>query len=106
MKLSPPEILLVDARGKVVLDGVMFEDGTAFQTTSDGLVRRLERDAEGSWERITLNSSEIPVHVKSGPNTIEARHVRIRRREGETGAVSEFETVLRSDLVADDQHFT
>jgi lipopolysaccharide export system protein LptA len=102
MKLSAPEILKVDAEGKVLVDGVMFEDGMLFQTTSD----RLQRRIEGDLERITLNSSEIPVHVTSGPNTIEARTVRITRRNGETGGVSEFETVLRSDLVAGDQHFS
>jgi lipopolysaccharide export system protein LptA len=102
MKLSEPEIRTIDARGKVFLDGVMFEDGMPFQTTSDSFLRILD----DKWEKITLHSSDVPVHVKSGPNTIEARTVRITRREGETGGVSEFETVLRSDLVAGDQHFS
>src|SRR6185503_5856459 len=102
MKLSPPEVRLVDARGKVVLDGVMFEDGLTFQTTSDSLERRLE----GNFEKITLNSSDVPVHVKSGPNTIEARKVRLSRVEGASSGDSEFETVLRSDLVAGNQHFS
>jgi lipopolysaccharide export system protein LptA len=102
MKLGAPDVRVVDAQGKVRLDGVMFEDGTVFQTTSDSLERRLV----GDLEHITLKSSEIPVHVKSGPNTIEARTVRITRKEGATGGVSEFESVLRSDLVAGDQHFS
>ena len=100
-KLGPPEIREVEAVGKAVLDGVMFEDGMAFQTTSDSLVRSFD----GEFETITLKSSDVPVHVKSGPNTIEARNVRIIRREKETGGRSEFETVLRSDLVAGGQHF-
>ena len=102
MKLSAPEIQLVNARGKVRLDGVMFEDSLTFQTTSDSLQRRME----GPLEVITLHSSDVPVHVKSGPNTIEARKVRISRAEGSTSGDSEFENVLRSDLVAGNQHFS
>lgn len=102
MKLSSPEVRSVDAAGKVILDGVMFEDGVTFQTTSDTLERRLE----GDLEKITLNSSEVPVHVKSGANTIEARKVHITRVEGASSGDSEFETVLRSDLAAGNQHFS
>lgn len=102
MKLGAPEIRLVDARGKVRLDGTMFEDGLTFQTTSDSLQRRME----GPDEVITLQSSDVPVHVKSGANTIEARKVRISRKEGAASGESEFDSVLRSDLVAGNQHFS
>jgi len=102
MKLGAPEILKVDAENTVLVDGVMFEDGSLFQTTSDSLQRRLD----GEMEKIVLRSTEIPVHVKSGANTIEARAVRITRKNGETGGTSDFDTVLRSDLVAGDQHFS
>jgi len=102
MKLSSPEIRKVDAAGKVRLDGVMFEDGTTFQTTSDTLERRVV----GNQETITLGSSDVPVHVKSGSNTIEARKVLLSRVEGAASGDSEFESVLRSDLVAGNQHFS
>jgi len=105
MKLGAPDIRRVHAQGKVVLDGVMFEDGVLFQTTSDSLVRQVE-DGTERFENILLTSSEIPVHVKSGRNTIEARRVNLRRKEGATGGTSEFESVLRSDLVAGEQHFS
>jgi lipopolysaccharide export system protein LptA len=102
MRLSSPEIRKVDASGKVLLDGVMFEDGTTFQTTSDTLERRIV----GNLEMITLGSSDVPVHVKSGSNTIEARKVFLRRIEGAPSGDSVFENVLRSDLVAGNQHFS
>jgi len=62
-------------------------------------------DGFAPGERITLDSSDVPVHVKSGPNTIEARKVRIYRTEGASAGDSVFEEVFRSDLVSGDQHF-
>lgn len=100
-KLTSPEIRDVDARGSVVMDGVVFEDSSSFQTQSETLSRVLTKDEEV----IKLRSSEIPVHVESGSDTIEARAVTITRAPGKSGGVSVFENVLSSKLRAGDQHF-
>jgi hypothetical protein len=103
-KLGSPDVRNVDAKGKVILEGVMFEDGTSFHTTSDTLTRTL--DSALKKETTTLTSTgETLVHVMTGPSTIESRSVKITRKDGETGGVSVFEEVRRSDLVAGLQHF-
>jgi hypothetical protein len=79
----------------------MFDDSSSFETRSETLSRVLE----GGLEIIRLKSSEIPVHVESGADTIEARSVTITRRVGESGGVSVFENVLNSKLRAGDQKF-
>jgi lipopolysaccharide export system protein LptA len=100
-KLTMPEVREVDARGSVVMEGVVFEDSSAFRTQSETLSRTLTKDDE----IIKLTSSEIPVNVESGPDTIEARAVTITRGIGQSGGVSVFEHVLNSKLRAGDQHF-
>jgi lipopolysaccharide export system protein LptA len=104
-KKPAPEVGSVDAAGKVILEGVLFADGTSFHTTSDTLARRL--DLERRIETTDLKSTgESLVHVKAGLSTIESRSVRITRGMDELGGESDFEDVGRSDLVAGTQHFT
>jgi lipopolysaccharide export system protein LptA len=103
-KKPAPEVGSVDAQGKVILEGVLFADGTSFHTTSDTLARRL--DAERNIETTDLKSTgESLVHVKAGLSTIESRSVRITRGMDALGGEADFEDVGRSDLVAGTQHF-
>lgn len=100
-----PEVGNVDAKGKVIVEGVLFADGTYFHTTSDVLARRLDRETR--VETTDLKSTgENLVHVKAGASTIESRSVRISRADGAVGGRSEFEDVESSDLVAGTQHFS
>ena len=102
-KAPAREVGNVDATGKVILEGVLFADGTSFHTTSDTLTRRLN----GEYETTDLKSTgESLVHVKAGASTIESRSVRITRVKEALGGVSEFEDVERSDLVTGSQHLS
>ncbi|HVE40425.1 MAG TPA: LPS export ABC transporter periplasmic protein LptC [Planctomycetota bacterium] len=104
LKKASPEVANVDAVGKVILEGVLFADGTSFHTTSDTLARRLDRERDR--ETTDLKSTgESLVHVKAGLSTIESRSVRISRGMNALGGESDFEDVARSDLVAGSQHF-
>jgi lipopolysaccharide export system protein LptA len=108
-----PTIGDVDAAGKVILEGVLFVDGTAFHTTSDTLTRRLERKPNPETtgrdqviETTDLKSTgESLVHVKSGLSTIESRSVRMTHVLEALGGEADFEDVERSELVAGSQHF-
>jgi len=103
-KNPAPEVGNVDALGKVILEGVLFADGTSFHTTSDTLARRL--DLERRIETTDLKSTgESLVHVKAGLSTIESRSVRITKEKDALGGEADFEDVARSDLVAGTQHF-
>lgn len=93
----------VDAKGRVSVDGVLFADGSAVQTRSDTLRRILD----GTLDQTTLTAAgDIPVHVASGPNTIEARTVVINKLGKTNAGRSTFEDVVRSDLVAGAQRFS
>jgi hypothetical protein len=101
--LGSPEIRDVHAKGRVIAEGVMFEDGTSFHSTSDTLTRTL--DAENTETTTLTSTGETLVHVMTGASTVESRSVKITHKNGETGGDSEFEEVKRSDLMAGLQHF-
>ncbi len=107
-KLTPPDIRNVDAKGKVVMEGVIFEDGSSFHTKSETLTRTLVPGADPEKEeieKIVLKSTEIPVFLESGPNEIQARTVTITREKGTSGGDSVFEEVLDSKLRVGEQKF-
>jgi hypothetical protein len=107
-KLTPPDIRNVDAKGKVEMQGVIFEDGSSFHTKSETLNRTLVPNADPKKEeieKIVLKSTEIPVFLESGPNEIQARTVTITREKGTSGGDSVFEEVLDSKLRVGEQKF-
>jgi hypothetical protein len=108
-KLNPPDIRNVDAKGKVEMQGVIFEDGSAFHTKSETLTRTLlpnpDPKKNEEIEKIVLKSTEIPVFLESGPNEIQARTVTITREKGTSGGDSVFEEVLDSKLRVGEQKF-
>ena len=111
---GPPTIGDVDAAGKVILEGVLFADGTSFHTTSDTLTRRLDRkeriEATGREQYLETtdlkSTGESLVHVKAGLSTIESRSVRMTHVTDALGGEADFEDVARSELVAGAQHFS
>jgi hypothetical protein len=109
-KLSAPDIRNVNARGKVEMEGSIFDDGSLFHTKSETFTRTLEPNPDPKKkdieiEKIVLRSSEIPVFIESGANEIQARTVTITREKGTSGGVSVFEEVLDSKLRVGDQKF-
>ena len=113
-KLSEPEIRNVAAKGKVEMEGVIFEDGSSFHTKSESLTRTLEPNLRPKKpdetivpeiEKIVLKSTEIPVFIESGANEIQARTVTITRESGTSGGDSVFEEVLDSKLRVGEQKF-
>ena len=102
---GPVDVLKVDARGDVVLDGISFADGESFHATADTLVR--SKPADDTTD-VTVLAATAPrvVSLKRGTNLIDSRKVTIHKaKEGGSGT-SEFEEVLRSDLVAGTEHFS
>lgn len=106
-----PQIQTVKAQGRVALEGVIFEDGTAFHSTSDHLTRRLIAPPADAPARETLEETVLtatgaePVHVTTGTSQIDSRRVTLTHPVGSTRGESVFENVSRSDLVAGTQHF-
>ncbi|HLY72529.1 MAG TPA: hypothetical protein VKU80_00285, partial [Planctomycetota bacterium] len=101
---GPVDVLKVDAKGDVVLDGISFTDGESFHATSDTLLRT--KSEEGSTD-VTLMTATSPhlVSLTRGFSRIDSRKVTINKApEGGTGT-SDFEDVVRSDLVSGTQHF-
>ncbi len=113
-KLSVPDIRNVAAKGKVEMEGVIFEDGSLFHTKSETLTRTLEPNPRPpkpnekivpELEKIVLKSTEIPVFIETAPNEIQARTVTITREKGMSGGDSVFDEVLDSKLRVGEQKF-
>jgi len=105
--LSPTgtvDILRVDAKGDVVLDGVSYSDGESFHATSDTLLRIKTEDDTTDVTVLTAKAPRI-VSLTRGPSRIDSRRVTIHKAPEGGSGTSEFEEVVRSDLVAGLQHF-
>ncbi|HEV3025928.1 MAG TPA: hypothetical protein VG457_00060, partial [Planctomycetota bacterium] len=101
---GPVDIGKVDAKGDVVLDGISFIDGESFHTTSDTLIRTKSED---DLKDVTVLAAQAPrvVSLTRGLSRIDSHRVTINKApEGGSGR-SDFEDVVRSDLVAGTQHF-
>ena len=101
---GPVDILKVDARGNVVLDGVSFTDGESFHATSDTLLRTKPEDDAKDVTVLTAKAPRV-VSLTRGPSRIDSRVVTINKAPDGGSGTSVFEDVVRSDLVAGTQHF-